>query len=190
MSGLITVVLFLVSLVFSVLIFLLWARIGMHYYRVSSLHPVSKAINTLLNPLVKPFTYLPKLKSKSSRIDFPAFALLIVVELIKFTLLGLLFFRALMPFLFLLLFVAADLIVQPLVFLFYAILVRVIMSWVNPSWQNPIAYVLTAITEPVLRIGRRYIPSIAGFDFSPFVVIVVIQMIILFIRSSLPFRLI
>ncbi|KTC65424.1 Integral membrane protein YggT, involved in response to extracytoplasmic stress (osmotic shock) (plasmid) [Legionella adelaidensis] len=190
MTGLITAVYFLISVLFSIIIFLLWARIGMYYYHVSSLNPVSKTIHTLTNPLTIPFSFLFRSRASARRIDLPALTALIVVEFIKFIVFSLLLLHTVMPFLLLLLYVVTDLIVEPLNFLFYAILIRVVMSWVNPGWNHPLAYVLASLTDPVLRIGRRYVPIIAGLDFSPLVVMLVLKLIIIFIAASLPIHMI
>ena len=46
--------------------------------------------------------------------------------------------------------------------LFYMILIRVIMSFVNPHWQGPLADFLRLLTEPLLKLGRRVVPDISG----------------------------
>lgn len=52
------------------------------------------------------------------------------------------------------------------IFLF-AILIRVILSWVNPDPYNPAVDLLTRITDPILRPAQRLIPPIGGIDLSP-----------------------
>jgi len=191
MGGLITVGYFLFTLVFSLLTFLLWARIGLRYFRVSLIQPVSYAINSLTNPVIQPIARLfPAGKKQLSRYDWPSFGLLVAVEFIKFIAIGMLFYGAMMPFLLLVLYVLADLIVQPCNLLFYAILIRVVMSWINPAWRHPIADVLRIITEPALRVGRRIIPEMSGFDFSPFIVMIMLKVITIFISASMPLQLI
>lgn len=191
MSGLITVGYFLFSLFFSLLTFILWARIALRYFRVSSLHPVSQAINVLTNPIVSPVSRLfPVKKNRPNRYDWACFIVLVVVELLKFTAIGLLFLREMLPLLYLLLYTLADLVVQPLTLLFYAIIIRVVMSWINPGWVHPIADILRLVTDPLLRIGRRIIPDISGFDFSPFIMLIILKIITLFIQASLPYQLI
>ena len=49
----------------------------------------------------------------------------------------------------------------------FAILIRVVLSWVSPGQHNPATAIITTLTEPVLRPFRRLIPSIGGFDLSP-----------------------
>ncbi len=84
------------------------------------------------------------------------------------------------------LYVVADLIIQPCNLLFYAILIRVIMSYVNPYWQHPLNDFLRIVTEPLLSRGRRLIPIMANIDFSPFIIMLILKVITLFISASLP----
>ncbi|MDF1615630.1 YggT family protein [Desulfurivibrio dismutans] len=53
----------------------------------------------------------------------------------------------------------------------WVILGRVIISWVNADQYNPIVRFLYEITEPPLRVIRRYLPVMGGFDFAPLVLI-------------------
>ncbi len=191
MSGLVSVGYFLFSLLFSLLTFVLWTRMALRYFRVSTLHPVSQAINRLTNPIITPLAGLFKSKTKRlSRYDWACFTVLVIVELVKFITLGWLLLGILMPWTLVLLYTVADLIVQPCDLLFYAILIRVIMSWVNPHWQHPFADVLRLVTAPLLQMARRLIPDIAGFDFSPFLAVLALKVITLFISSSMPLHLI
>jgi YggT family protein len=52
----------------------------------------------------------------------------------------------------------------------WIIVIRALLSWVNPDPWNPIVRFLHQVTEPVLRPIRRRLPSTA-IDFSPLVVI-------------------
>ena len=61
------------------------------------------------------------------------------------------------------------------VFLF-AILIQVIVSWINPGAYNPAVSLLYSLTEPVLRPFRRLIPPLSGLDLSPLVALIAIQL--------------
>jgi YggT family protein len=58
---------------------------------------------------------------------------------------------------------------------FYAILLQVILSWVNP--HTPIAPVLDSLTRPILAPIQRIIPMANGIDFSPVVALILLQML-------------
>jgi YggT family protein len=64
----------------------------------------------------------------------------------------------------------------------WIIIIRAVLTWVNPDPYNPIVRGLYSITEPVLSYLRRRLPLMAGsIDFSPIVVILAIY----FLRSFL-----
>lgn len=187
MSGITAVVFFLASLFLGLVIFNLWIRIALRYLRISALNPLYRLISTITDPLVKPILFISKQKYQpGQKYDWPAFIALVVVEIIKVIGLGLLVLHALMPVFYIVVFLFADLIIQPCNLLFYAVLIRVVMSYINPRWQNPIADFLRLLTEPLLIRARNIIPDIAGFDFSPLLLMVLLKMITIFISASMP----
>jgi YggT family protein len=58
----------------------------------------------------------------------------------------------------------------------WIIIIRALISWVNPDPWNPIVQFLYKVTEPVLRPIRRRLPM-TGIDFSPIIVILVIMVL-------------
>jgi len=67
------------------------------------------------------------------------------------------------------------------IFLF-AVLIRVILSWINPDPYHPAARVLDALTAPLLRPAQRLLPPIGGLDLSPILVmiaLVVLEMLLI-----------
>jgi YggT family protein len=55
----------------------------------------------------------------------------------------------------------------------WIIIIRALISWVNPDPYNPLVRFLYQVTEPVLRPIRRMLPM-TGIDFSPLIVILAI----------------
>jgi YggT family protein len=55
----------------------------------------------------------------------------------------------------------------------WVIIIRAVISWVNPDPWNPIVRFIYQVTEPVLQPIRRRLPA-TGIDFSPLIVIGVI----------------
>jgi YggT family protein len=67
-----------------------------------------------------------------------------------------------------------------------AIFVRVIMSWVPLRLPFGLNELVWNVTEPVLAPIRRYMPMAGGFDFSPFIALLLIQIITSIILRALP----
>ena len=73
-----------------------------------------------------------------------------------------------------------------LVLYMWIIIVRALLSWVNPDPYNPIVQFLYSITEPVLYRIRQLLPmSGVGIDFSPIVVLLAIIFLQTFLVNTL-----
>jgi YggT family protein len=68
-----------------------------------------------------------------------------------------------------------------LVVYIWIIIIRAIASWFNPNYGHPVMQFLLRITEPTLAPIRRHIP-IGRVDFSPIIVIVIIELVRYIIR--------
>lgn len=70
-----------------------------------------------------------------------------------------------------------DLLRFSMYILMFAIIVQVVMSWVNP--YHPFAAVFDAMTRRFLRPLRRVVPPIANVDLSPLVLIILLQVLLI-----------
>lgn len=61
--------------------------------------------------------------------------------------------------------------------LLFAILGRVLISWIDPMGNMRITQILHEITEPILGPIRNVLPRIGMFDLSPIVAILLIQLL-------------
>jgi YggT family protein len=55
--------------------------------------------------------------------------------------------------------------------------VSVILSWTGLPYDHPVMRVARALTEPLLAPIRRVLPTVGGFDLSPMVLIVLINVL-------------
>jgi YggT family protein len=68
----------------------------------------------------------------------------------------------------------------------WIIIIRAVLSWVNPDPYNPIVRLLIQTTEPVMGLVRRWIPLRGmGIDFSPMIIVLVIVFLQSFLVPSL-----
>lgn len=67
--------------------------------------------------------------------------------------------------------------------LLYAVIIQAILSWVNP--HTPLAPVLDSLTRPFLRPIRRHLPATAGFDLSPLVIFIVVQLLLMMLVAPM-----
>lgn len=55
------------------------------------------------------------------------------------------------------------------------VIIRALISWVNPDPYNPIVRFLTATTDPLLEPIRQRLPSTGMFDLSPIVLLALLM---------------
>ncbi|MFM9912219.1 MAG: YggT family protein [Methylophilaceae bacterium] len=61
----------------------------------------------------------------------------------------------------------------------YAVVIQALISWVNP--YTPLAPVLDSLTRPLLNPLRRRISSASGIDFTPLIVLIGAQLLLMLI---------
>ena len=68
----------------------------------------------------------------------------------------------------------------------WVIIIRALVSWVNPDPWNPIVQFLQRVTDPVLyQIRKRLGMGNMGFDFSPIIAILLIMFLQIAVVGSL-----
>jgi YggT family protein len=81
---------------------------------------------------------------------------------------------------------AAHIIDIALTIYMWIIIIRAVLSWVNPDPYNPIVRLLYQVTEPVMALVRRWIPLRGmGIDFSPMIILLAIVFLQSFLVRSL-----
>lgn len=182
MAALHNVTLFIVNILFSFALFIILLRIVLQFFRANVNNPICQMTAKLTNPVVLPLRgVLPRV----SFIDLSSVLVLVIVEILKFFTISLI--QGVNPGFFLIFLMSlTDIILQTIDLFFYAILIRVILSWINSNnslYLNEIVYL---ITEPLLGRIRRVIPAIAGMDFSPIVAFILLKVCSIVVLSYLP----
>jgi len=68
----------------------------------------------------------------------------------------------------------------------WLIIIRALISWVNPDPYNPIVQFLYKFTEPILAPFRRLVPAYSlGIDISPIIALIAIWFAKLFLVNTL-----
>ena len=165
----------IVQVVFSLYILTLLLRFLFQLSRADFYNPISQFLVALTNPLLRPLRrVIPALYG----IDIASLVLLVVLQSLDVFLISLLnnFTPDALP---LLIAAVTDLLRLTINVYFYAILLRVILSWFMPYGirQNPAGDLLVSLTEPLMSPARRLIPPVGGIDLSPIVVLVGLQLL-------------
>lgn len=69
--------------------------------------------------------------------------------------------------------------------LYWLIIVRALISWVDPDPFNPVVQFLYKTTDPILAPIRKFIPTLGPIDLSPIIAFFILYFLKLFLVSSL-----
>jgi YggT family protein len=172
---------FLIQTLFGLYLVAVMLRFLLQMTRADFYNPVSQFLVKVTNPPLIPLRrVIPGLVG----IDVAAVVLLLVIQAVELVLVGLVQgFSLGIPGLLVL--TVAELLNLLLNIYFFTILIQVILSWVNPGGYNPAVALLYSLNEPILSRARRLIPPISGFDLSPIVVFIGIQLIKILLVSPI-----
>lgn len=67
----------------------------------------------------------------------------------------------------------------------WVIIIRALISWVNPDPRNPIVVFLHRATDPLLKPIERRLPPMSGIDFSPLILLLIVIFLEIFIPGTL-----
>nr|WP_060984516.1 YggT family protein [uncultured Acidovorax sp.] len=145
-------------------------RLYMQWQRVPFSNPVGGLVFALTDWLIMP---LRRVIPPAGRWDVSSLVAAMLVQLVQYALLTLLLGAgsawAWLPWL--ALFGLLRVAVSGLIGL---LIVYAVLSWIQGG-RSPLADVIVRLCEPVLRPFRRVIPLMGGFDLSPLVALVVLQ---------------
>ncbi len=166
-------VIFLVETFFSLYILAIMLRFLLQWANADFYNPISQFLVKITHPPVK---LLRRFIPSIGRIDTASIVLMLALQMLTgfiiVTISG-----STMPIAALFLWALVELLKLLINVFVFAILIQVVVSWVNPGTYNPAISLVYNLTEPVLRVVRNVIPPVGGIDLSPLVVLVGFQLI-------------
>ena len=172
---------FLVSTIFGLYILIVMLRFLFQLVRADFYNPISQFLVKATDPPLRP---LRRLVPGLAGVDVAAVVLLLGLQFLELWLRYYLVGQAPQAVGLLVLAVAELVSLATYVFLI-AVILQVVISWVNPGAYNPVVGLLYTLTEPLLGPARRLIPPISGLDLSPIVVIVGLQLGLMLVVAPL-----
>lgn len=165
---------FLIDTLFSLYIIAFMLRFLLQIVHADYYNPISQALVKITNPILLPLRrIIPGFRGW----DIAALLVMFLLEVIKFVLIfGLMAGVPLTPLGVVLLSLQA-LFALVLELYFFSILIQAVLSWINPGVHSPVTSLLWSLNEPLLRPVRRVLPSLGGLDFSPLVVMIILQVL-------------
>ncbi len=183
LSSATTATVFIISSLAQLYILVLLLRILMPLLKIPFNNPLSQGILRLTSPLVVPVRRLiPAVGKLDSATVVIAFAIqyltiLVIVLILRVP-------PAIVP---IALTALLDLVILTVRLFVFAIIVRIILSWLSTSGTyNPAVSLIDALTEPVLRPFRRFIPPVGGLDISPVFAIILLMAVTILVSGFRP----
>jgi len=164
---------FLIQAIFGLYLIAVMLRFILQVVRADFYNPVSQFLVKATNP---PLVPMRRVIPGVMGVDVAAILLMLIIKIVEIFLITLIGGISL-SIMGLVVFAIADLLELFLNVFFFTILIQVVMSWVNPGGHNPTISLLYSINEPLLSRARRIIPPISGFDLSPIIVVIFIQLL-------------
>lgn len=172
---------FLIQTIFGLYILLVMLRFLFQVVRADFYNPVSQFIVKATNPPLKP---LRRIIPGYRGVDVSAIVLILALKYLELFSIGFLKGYDLHP-LGILVLSFSELLGLIINVFFFSILIQVVISWVNPGAYNPILSIIYSLNEPLMRPARKLIPPMSGFDLSPLVVMIVLQLMKILIVSPI-----
>jgi len=164
---------FLVQTLFGLYMGAVLLRFLLAVVRADFYNPVSQFLVKVTNPLLVP---LRRVIPSLAGIDVASLILLLVLQVLELLAVGLISGVSFQP-VGLVVLAVAELLALLFQIYFVTILIQVVLSWVNPGGHNPAVALLYSLNEPILGRARRILPPIHGFDLSPVVALILIQLL-------------
>ncbi|MGP1871602.1 MAG: YggT family protein [Arsenophonus sp.] len=162
---------FIIPTIIQLYIIILLLRVLMQYVKADFYNPFSQFVIKVTQPIIEPFRCLIPTVGNIDIISLLVAYMLTIINIFfvilitkKITLISL----TLLPISF----------IQLLSYLgklfFLLLLIRSILNWIT-KWHNPIDYaIIRLLTEPIISLIHRIIPSVNGLDFSTIIAMLIL----------------
>ena len=173
---------YIINTLATLITFVFLLRFWLPWFRVDFRNPLAQGILRATSPIIVP---LRRIVPSIGRIDTATVVVAFLVQALT-----LISIRVLtgIPFSakFIVLGSIFELIDLSLRLFMFAIIIRIVLSWIAPLTHNPVTALLESITDPLLRPFRRYIPPIGGFDISPIFAIILLGALTILLEDLRP----
>lgn len=179
MNALQNVGLFLVESLFSLYIGAVLLRFLLAWARANFYNPLSQFLVKVTNPVLVP---LRRMIPAVGKVDTAAIVLALGLTIVKVLLLVVIAGVS-AGFLTIVLSAISDLLRAAIWIYIFALIVQAVMSWTGNLYGNPLADLLSSLTEPLLRPIRQLLPNVGMVDLSPMVAVLLLNVVLIILQS-------
>jgi len=156
-------IVFLIRVLFGFYALIAMLRFLLQLVRARYDNPISQFVVKATTPVLRP---MRRLIPGYARMDLSALVLVWLVISLELALLTLIAIPGANPT-YALAWAVPELVHLGIYVFLFAIIIRALLSWVNPDPYHPVVGLLDGLTLPLLRPARRALPPVGGLDLSP-----------------------
>lgn len=170
-SNVASAIVFIVNTLAQLYLFVLLIRLWLPWVGGDFRNPIAQAILKLTSPVIVPVRrIIPPIGRLDTATVLVAYIIQYLTIVVLLLILGVQASLAAVA-----LTALVNLVLLSLRLFAFAILVRVILSWLAPTGYNPAIAMINTLTERILSPFRRIIPSMGGLDLSPLFAIILLM---------------
>jgi YggT family protein len=174
---------YIINAVSSIVLLILLLRLILPFLRADFRNPVAQGILRITSPIVIPVRrVVPSFGRLDTATILIAFAIQVFTVWVMLKIFGASAAFGDMAFA-----AVIKLMILTVNLFVYAIIIRIVLSWIARGQYSPVTAIVSTITEPVLRPFRRIIPPLGGFDISPVFAVILLTACTIVISGFLPF---
>lgn len=178
----INAIVFIVNTLAQLYLFVLLLRLWLPWLGADFRNPIAQAILKLTSPVIVP---VRRMVPPVGRLDTATVLVAFIIQYVTILLL-LLILGTSSDFLPIAVTATVNLVLLSLRLFIFAIIIRVILSWVSPGGYNPALALIYSMTDRILQPIRRIIPPLGGLDLSPLFAIILLTAVTIIVVGLKP----
>lgn len=173
---------YLINILFGLYLLAVMLRFLLQLIRADFYNPICQFLITVTNPALRPLRrWIPGYMG----IDWPSILLMFLLKLVEICFIALLVSGQLPSAISFPVIIVSKLLEMVVYIYIVIIIVQAVISWVQPSSYSPFTVLLYQLSEPLIRPVRRYIPTAGGIDFSPFIILILLNLLLILLVAPL-----
>jgi len=173
---------YIITLIFQLYILAVMLRFLLQLARADFYNPISQFLITVTNPVLR---YLRRWIPGYAGIDWPSIIFMLFLQIIELGLIALLKTGAL-PAIAGLILLSLTYLLKMIIWIYIVVIIlQALTSWVNPGAYSPVTVLMYQLTDPLLQPVRRIIPPAGGLDWSPFIVLIGLNLLLILLIAPL-----
>lgn len=173
---------YLINLLFGLYLLAVMLRFLLQTIRADFYNPICQFLVTVTNPALKPLRrWVPGYRG----IDWPSILLMFLLQAIEICLVALLVSGQIPVAISFPIIIASKLLVLLIYIYIFVIIIQAIISWVQPGSYSPFTILLYQLSDPLVKPIKRYIPATGGIDWSPFIILILLNLALMLLAKPL-----